>query len=140
MRPTAAGVLFVLGALAANPVAHAQEPTQFDRKEANLGAAAYLRYCAACHGRSGRGDGPVSAGLQRKPTDLTTLKARNADTFPLDNVTGAIDGRRVLSAHGTPERPVWGQPLTERPTRTAPPTASAAAARLVQHVWSIQRK
>lgn len=34
------------------------------------GAALYQRHCAACHGRDGRGDGPLAATFARRPRDL----------------------------------------------------------------------
>jgi hypothetical protein len=42
-------------------------------------------YCASCHGREGRGDGPVASALNRRPADLT-----------------------AISAHGSADMPVWG--------------------------------
>lgn len=35
------------------------------------GAALYAQRCAGCHGALGRGDGPLGAGLDLKPADLT---------------------------------------------------------------------
>jgi len=35
------------------------------------GASLYRVHCATCHGPTGRGDGPASAGLLRRPADLT---------------------------------------------------------------------
>ncbi len=55
-------------------------------------AALYAEFCASCHGLSGKGDGPAAAGLERVPSDLTTLSARNGGTFPLTNVLSTIDG------------------------------------------------
>jgi mono/diheme cytochrome c family protein len=47
------------------------------------GRPLYLRYCAACHGREGRGDGPVAPALGEKPTDLTQIAAAHGGQFPL---------------------------------------------------------
>src|SRR6516165_6975954 len=60
------------------------------------GQALYLRYCAACHGRQGRGDGPVAPALGEKPTDLTQLAATHGEEFPLQAVVDAIDGTRTV--------------------------------------------
>jgi high-affinity iron transporter len=35
------------------------------------GRALYAQECSACHGASGRGDGPAAAGLEPRPADLT---------------------------------------------------------------------
>ena len=73
------------------------------------GRPLYLRYCAACHGREGRGDGPVAPALGEKPTDLTQIAAAHGDQFPLQTVVEAIDGTRTVRAHGVSEMPVWGE-------------------------------
>jgi mono/diheme cytochrome c family protein len=73
------------------------------------GRPLYLRYCAACHGREGRGDGPVAPALGEKPTDLTQIAAAHGDQFPLETVVEAIDGTRTVRAHGVSEMPVWGE-------------------------------
>jgi hypothetical protein len=41
------------------------------------GPAMYRDYCAACHGSSGKGDGPASVALKAPATDLTRLAANN---------------------------------------------------------------
>lgn len=63
------------------------------------GAADFATYCSACHGVSGVGDGPLAAGLDRKPADLTSLTARAGGTFPgtrvMAKIWGYADGRDV---------------------------------------------
>jgi mono/diheme cytochrome c family protein len=73
------------------------------------GRTLYLRYCAACHGRSGQGDGPVAPALGQQPTDLTQIAAAHGGKFPLAAVVEAIDGTRTVRAHGVSEMPVWGE-------------------------------
>ena len=48
--------------------------------------------CAACHGAGGTGDGPATAGLARKPADLTGISARNGGDFPMAQVMSTING------------------------------------------------
>ena len=38
------------------------------------GAELYRKYCAACHGAEGRGDGPAASGFDPPPTDLTDVE------------------------------------------------------------------
>jgi mono/diheme cytochrome c family protein len=71
------------------------------------GAAAYKTYCAGCHGRGGRGDGPLASQLATHPPDLTTLSRGNEGSFPFERVYAAIDGRRPVKAHGP--MPPWGE-------------------------------
>ena len=75
----------------------------------DVGRTLYLRYCASCHGRSGRGDGPVAPALGQKPIDLTQLATQHGGTFPFVDVCEAIDGTRSVRAHGVSEMPVWGE-------------------------------
>ena len=75
----------------------------------DVGRALYLRYCASCHGRSGRGDGPVAPALGEKPIDLTQLATKHGGTFPFVDICEAIDGTRTVRAHGVSEMPVWGE-------------------------------
>jgi mono/diheme cytochrome c family protein len=77
--------------------------------EAEKGADLYLRYCGSCHGLAGKGDGPVAKHLTIKPPDLTQLRKKNKDVFPLDQVMSAIDGTRAVRTHGESKMPVWGE-------------------------------
>jgi mono/diheme cytochrome c family protein len=66
-------------------------------------------YCATCHGREGRGGGPVAAALRTIPADLTTLAARNGGRFPRERVRDFVThGRADPVAHGSADMPVWG--------------------------------
>jgi mono/diheme cytochrome c family protein len=76
--------------------------------EKDAGRELYVQYCSSCHGKDGRGNGPVSPQLKIKPPDLTLLAKKNKGIYPLDDVMKAIDGRRLVRAHGDREMPVWG--------------------------------
>jgi len=68
----------------------------------------YVAYCAACHGKDGKGDGPAASALKVAPPDLTTLAKRNNGVFPGDRVYRTIGGQIEIAAHGSKEMPVWG--------------------------------
>lgn len=68
----------------------------------------YVAYCAACHGKDGKGDGPAASALKVAPADLTTLAKRNNGVFLRDRVYGTIRGEVAIAAHGSKEMPVWG--------------------------------
>ena len=53
-----------------NPVAKSDASTQ-------AGQALYMKTCAACHGRTGLGDGPKSKSLKTVPTDFTKAASQN---------------------------------------------------------------
>jgi mono/diheme cytochrome c family protein len=66
-------------------------------------------YCASCHGRTGKGDGPMTSVLRTRPTDLTSLAMRHGGAFPRDRVLAIVTGAgRQVPAHGENEMPVWG--------------------------------
>jgi mono/diheme cytochrome c family protein len=72
------------------------------------GQETFMRFCAACHGESGQGDGPVAAGLPISVPDLTLLEKRRGDSFPEDVLRKIIDGQEAVVVHGTRYMPVWG--------------------------------
>jgi mono/diheme cytochrome c family protein len=73
------------------------------------GKALYLRYCGACHGPDGKGDGIAGTFMRPKPTDLTQIAKKNGGEFPFQRVMQVIDGRQSVRAHGDPDMPVWGE-------------------------------
>jgi len=73
------------------------------------GSDSFQRYCATCHGRSGKGDGQVAAALKTRPADLTQLARRNDGLYPAERVRAVVAGYgSALPAHGPSEMPVWG--------------------------------
>jgi len=72
------------------------------------GQETFMRFCAACHGESGQGDGPVAAGLPISVPDLTLLQKRRGNKFPEEVLRKIIDGQEVVIVHGTRYMPVWG--------------------------------
>lgn len=88
----------VLGACLALSATPAPAEDLF-RLQTLFGDAVYQLYCAACHGKTGKGDGPIAPALSTPPADLTSLARRNGGIFPIDRVTAAIDGRRKVFGH-----------------------------------------
>lgn len=72
------------------------------------GKEMFNAYCASCHGRDAKGNGPAAAALNTPPANLTTLAKRNDGKYPRDRVTSILRGQAKLVAHGTQEMPVWG--------------------------------
>ncbi|MBA3908896.1 MAG: cytochrome C [Rhodobacter sp.] len=73
------------------------------------GAEDYATFCAACHGPSGKGDGPAAAGLDKRPADLTRLSMRNGGVFPGTTVMAKIWGYTGL----TPGAGDGGSPMPQ---------------------------
>src|SRR4029077_11197925 len=65
-------------------------------------------YCAACHGKNAKGNGPAAPELKVPPPDLTILAKRNKGKFPADYVTRVLVNGAKSPAHGTAEMPTWG--------------------------------
>jgi mono/diheme cytochrome c family protein len=95
-------------------VATAQEAkTQVKHDAAPLtspvsGKEMFMSYCASCHGKNAKGDGPAATSLKTLPADLTTLAKRNGGKYPSDKVTSILRGQTNLVPHGDQEMPVWG--------------------------------
>jgi hypothetical protein len=68
----------------------------------------FRSYCASCHGRDGKGDGPVAPALNSKVPDLTTISQRHGGVFPEKWVSELIEGPKSILAHGSREMPIWG--------------------------------
>ena len=60
-------------------------PTSGSPQSAARGRELFLQACQACHGPEGRGDGPATAALAKRPKDLTRIAA--PPVFP-DGVLG----------------------------------------------------
>ncbi len=116
------------------PVA-AEDPVTLSGKQL------YERYCAACHGVQGRGDGPVAGSFRIEVPDLTRIARRHGGKYPRDLVERIIDGRHILGAHGTRTMPVWGEDFSRQ--RIGDPNAEEATRtitlRLADYLWLLQR-
>jgi hypothetical protein len=71
----------------------------------------YRWYCGQCHGMNATGNGPVAPALRKRPANLRLLSKNNGGVFPREEVRDFIDGRKVTSAHGSREMPIWGMAL-----------------------------
>jgi len=73
------------------------------------GKEMFLSYCASCHGKDAKGDGPAAAALKERPADLTVLAKLNGGKYPMNKVTSVLRGQTNLVPHGDQEMPVWGR-------------------------------
>ena len=100
----------------------------------------FQRLCAACHGASGHGNGPVSEVLSVPVPDLTRIRARNGGQFPREALKQQIDGRDRITAHGSQQMPVWGYEfwIDEGAGAFSEERVSATLDELVDYLESIQ--
>jgi mono/diheme cytochrome c family protein len=105
------------------------------------GEQLYRRFCAACHGVQGRGDGPVADAFTVEVPDLTLIARRAGGQFPRDRVARIIDGRHILGAHGSRAMPVWGEDLSrlERGNPEAETMTRTVIERLADYLEQLQR-
>jgi mono/diheme cytochrome c family protein len=75
---------------------------------ADSGEEMYREYCAACHGKAGKGDGPAAVALKAPLPDLTMLAKNNGGKYPTDHVASVFRFGVAEAAHGTVDMPVWG--------------------------------
>ena len=104
------------------------------------GEEIFLRYCSACHGETGRGDGPVAPGLVTAVPNLTTISRRYGE-FPATRIAETIDGRGArIDSHGTRTMPVWGYEfwVEEGGDVVAQREMKQVIAKLVDYLRSIQ--
>jgi mono/diheme cytochrome c family protein len=72
-------------------------------------AKTYMSYCASCHGRWGRGDGPSAVALKTKPQDLA---APAVQKLPDETIFKAIkEGTPAVGLN--PAMHGWGQGLDD---------------------------
>jgi mono/diheme cytochrome c family protein len=121
---------------------HSGRRAAHDPVLAEMGAEAFPRYCASCHGLRGEGDGPAAEALRTRPADLTRIAARRGGSFPDGEIARFIDGRFALAAHGSREMPIWGERFGETipETSVAEEITRGRIAVLVEYLKSIQRK
>jgi mono/diheme cytochrome c family protein len=94
-------------------------------------------YCAACHGKNGKGNGPAASELKVPPPDLTALSKRNKGKFPANYITQVLVNGPKPSAHGTADMPTWG-PLFEELNVKGKVTVETN--RVIEYLKSIQQK
>ena len=106
--------------------------------ESMYGPDLYRHYCATCHGRDGKGDGPTGPALKVPPSDLTVLARREKGVFPASTVEATIRRGTTVAAHGSAEMPVWGPIFYALDPSDARVQARITA--LVSHISTIQQK
>jgi mono/diheme cytochrome c family protein len=113
---TRSAVLLTALLLLSTTVAMAQEAKKTIKKasapvtSAASGEEMFNTYCAVCHGKDGKGDGPAASEFKIPPANLTLLAVNNNGKFPAAHVAETIrTGPRDAKAHGSQDMPVWGK-------------------------------
>jgi cytochrome c oxidase cbb3-type subunit 3 len=79
--------------------------------DATRGAALYNRYCWTCHGKTGKGDGPIAVTYEPRPRDLTNQAYLSSRTdYDLYNAIS----QGGPSVDRTDAMPAWGHVLSQQ--------------------------
>jgi len=103
------------------------------------GQEMYTQYCAACHGKAGKGDGPAASALKEAPADLSTLAKRHEGKFPEDYVRSVLRFGVKAPAHGTSDMPTWG-PLLSAVSHSDPAQIELRISNLIRYLKTLQAK
>jgi mono/diheme cytochrome c family protein len=104
------------------------------------GDGVFKIYCAVCHGKEAKGDGPLAGSLRFAPVDLTLLAKRNGGVYPSEMVFRIIDGRKPVKGHGGPDMPTWGDAFKASADGYTEERVKAKIDALVEFLKSIQVK
>jgi mono/diheme cytochrome c family protein len=103
------------------------------------GKEMFQSYCASCHGKDAKGDGPAASALKQAPANLTTLAKQNGGKYPADKVTSILRGQTKLVAHGDQDMPIWG-PVFWKMSQGHEEQLHMRIANLNRYLESIQEK
>lgn len=98
----AAALLVAMSAVAGGPPKKTPELLK-------QGKASYEANCAACHGDTGKGDGPAGAALEPKPRDLVkgAFKKGIQPAQVFQTISKGIDGTTMAPFDYLPEAERW---------------------------------
>ncbi|HEV2495716.1 MAG TPA: cytochrome c [Terriglobia bacterium] len=97
----------------------------------------FQTYCAVCHGKDEKGNGPAAPALKTAPPDLTLLAKNNNGTFPDSRIFHILSNPQQ-AVHGSKDMPIWGPIFRGMSSTTS--TAQLRASNLTEYLKSIQAK
>ena len=112
-------------------------PASRQPADVSAGRALYVTHCATCHGKAGRGDGPMAPHLSVVPANLAAISTRHEGVFPTELSQRIVDGRQALTLHGS-SMPIWGDAFSPAGNAVADEAAAAKIRAIVAYLRSIQ--
>jgi mono/diheme cytochrome c family protein len=103
------------------------------------GKAMFDSYCAVCHGKAAKGDGPAASAMKTPPSDLTLLAQKNSGKYPASHLAAVIRGQAETPAHGNKDMPVWG-PLFSSISQGHEGQVQQRITNLVSYIETVQAK
>ena len=139
-----AAILLMLSALAVAQKAPSENQpgvkhVPITRASSTSGKEMYQSYCAVCHGKDAKGNGPAASAMKASPTDLTQLAKNNGGKYPSAHVAAVIKGQATTASHGSQDMPVWG-PLFSSISQGHDAQVQQRITNLVSYVESVQAK
>jgi len=138
-------ILIMISAMAVAQQAPAQsEPAvkhvPITQTPSNSGKEMFNSYCAVCHGKDGKGNGPAASAMKTPPTDLTLLAQKDAaKKYPAAHVAAVIRGQATTPSHGSQDMPVWG-PLFSSISQGHESQVHQRITNLVAYIETLQAK
>jgi mono/diheme cytochrome c family protein len=121
------------------PTAPSVKHVPISNTPSNSGKEMFNSYCAVCHGKDGKGNGPAASALKTPPADLTQLAKNNGGKYPSSHVAAVIKGQATATSHGSQDMPVWG-PLFSVISQGQEGQVQQRITNLVTYVNSLQAK
>jgi mono/diheme cytochrome c family protein len=137
-------ILVTISALAVAQQAPAQTPpvvkhVPITNAPSNSGKEMFNSYCAVCHGKDGKGNGPAASAMKTSPIDLSALAQKNGGKYPSAHIAAVIHGQAGLASHGSADMPVWG-PLFSSISQGHEGQVQQRVSNLVSYIETLQAK
>ena len=105
----------------------------------NSGKEMFNSYCAVCHGKDAKGNGPAASAMKNAPTDLTKLAQKEGGKYPAAHVAAVIRGQASTPSHGSQDMPIWG-PLFSSLSQGRQGLVHQRITNLVSYIEELQAK
>ena len=141
---SAAAMLLMISAFAIGQQAPAQSSTTvkhvpITNTPSNSGKEMFNEYCAVCHGKDAKGNGPAASAMKTPPTDLTLLAQKSGGKYPAAHVASVIRGQAATPSHGSQDMPIWG-PLFSSISQGHESQVQQRVTNLVAYIDTLQAK
>lgn len=129
-------VVFAMGIFLCTQTIPTSYVSAAQKNKNERGQKLFEQYCASCHGKDGKGGGPVSASLKTAMPDLTTIEKRDGKFNQL-KVQQIISGEVYVTTHGEKDMPVWGYIFRQKGGQS---TSVANVYAMASYIKSMQQK
>ena len=100
-------VLITLGALLLGAAPALAAPPDKTPELVERGRASYAKFCVACHGPKGEGDGPAAKALNPRPRNFVTQPLAGGAPAAFEVLAQGIKGTGMIAFKHLPEEERW---------------------------------